>query len=246
MANIYLRVPEYVAAFYRNRDEKHPLERMQPVVFNCYTFEYRLLQIGSIPDKPTGPRTVMCLSQQSWSNILRGKLPYGGKVIIRRQPDDWPTPTEIATLEGRSLKRNEEKFDYICIQLPLEVMIGGVVFRTDKTFALTSKVAQQLSNVMRDEFYHYFSEWMIQEYRLFKSRGVTISKSEMMERFFAQYDIPMRNDFNSGNTMRMMMKRLSWKANESSSTERTPIEGEYFEYFTDEQLSKKTKTRKQK
>ena len=42
MPNIYLRVPVYVAAFYRNRDEDHPLDVWSPIIFEDYTFEKRM------------------------------------------------------------------------------------------------------------------------------------------------------------------------------------------------------------
>lgn len=39
MPNIYLRVPQYVAAFYRHRDDEHPLGEFDPVEFAAFTHE---------------------------------------------------------------------------------------------------------------------------------------------------------------------------------------------------------------
>lgn len=233
MPNIYLRVPVYVAAFYRNRDEKKHLEKAEPVEFDELSYEVWMIRQGLRPDRSKGQLTVLCYSQQSWDNIVKGKLPYGGKTIISRDPASWPSPSEICTLEGRQLKLHEEMFDYLCIAAPREALIGGNVVRVTKTFALDGKTAQKMGNHLRNEFYHYFMEWCIQEHRIFRSKGLAITKAEMMERFYAQYDIPMRPDARNINTMRILAKRLFKRAASALPNGRTPIKGDYFDYVGD-------------
>lgn len=229
MPVIYLRVPPYVAAFYRHKDEKKPLSEWDPVVFDNFSFEMQILRRGVCSDKTRRQTTVLCYSQQSWKNICSGKLPIGGKVVFRREQKSWPSCRELVALEGRSMKPNEELFDYLCIQLPSEVMIGDQVMKTDSSCSMEGPSAQRLSNVLRDEFYHYFYEWTDQEMREFRKKKLEMTKAEAMERFYAQYEIPMPKWSSMQNTMRVMLKRLFDRA-KAAKNRRTEMQGEYFSY----------------
>jgi hypothetical protein len=229
MANIYLRVPNYVAAFYRHRDENHPLTEWQPIEFCDFSFETRLMSISMVPDSAQKHPTVLCYSQSQWKNILAGKLPIGGKVIMIRDKDKWPTTQEIVLLEGRSVKPNEEIFDYLCIAAPKEVMVGHVTAKADSHYTLTPGAAQQLSNVLRDEYYHYYFEWCQQEERLFRKKGIELHKTDMMERFYAQYDIPVAPGSTMQNTLRQQAKRI-YERGKTAHNRRTKMEGGYFDY----------------
>lgn len=238
MPNIYLRVPVYVAAFYRNRDEDHPMDVWSPIIFEDYTFENRLIRQGVCPDTRLKKLSVMCYSTRAWKNICSGKLPKDGKLIFLREEKEWPTIKEIVTLEGRCVKLNEEKFDYLCIALPREVMLGGAVVRTNASFTLQQAFAMKLANLLRDEFYHHFYEWCLNEERMFRQKGIAIHKTEMMERFFARYDIPMKWGNNTENTMRQMAKRLFWRS-KKATVRRNEQQGDYFDYIPDEARRRK-------
>lgn len=233
MANIYLRVSCYVAAFYRHRDEQKPLSPWDPVLFENFSYESVLLRQGAVSDQNKKFLTVLCYSQNSWKNICAGKLPIGGKTILVRDEKKWPTAREIVALEGRSLKQNEELFDYLCIELPRELMIGGQIVKADRNMSLDAKTAQKLSNVLKTEFYHYFYEWTQQELALFRQRGLNISRVECMERFYAQYEIPIAPGSHQKESMRMLAKRLFWRA-ERAKNHRSPITGEYFDYISND------------
>ena len=240
MPNLYLRVPTYIAAFYRHRDEKKPLTEWQPITFEEFSFEQRLLRNGLCSDKRKNFLSVLCYSTNSWNNICNGKLPTGGKVILTRDQKKWPDATEIVALEGRALKPNEEIFDYLCIALPGEAIISGRLTKTDNSCTIDGATAKKFVNVMRDEFYHYYFEWCIQEERMFSKRGFMISKAEMMERFYAQYEIPMPKGSCSQNTLRVIAKRL-YDRGKVISTKRTHIDGEYFSYVGENNEPKKRK-----
>lgn len=229
MANIYLRVPPYVADFYRNKDENHRLKVWEPVCFEDFSYEMRLLRHRIISDKNRKFLSVLCYSQQSWNNILKGKLPQGGKTIFIRDNKQWPTPREIVALEGRTLKLNEELFDYLCIALPKEAMVGSSVIRVDSRCSIDGSTAKLLANVLRDEYYHYFYEWCVQEERVFRKKGLAVQKTDLMERFYAQYEIRMIQGARTQNTLRQMAKRL-YERGKAATNRRTTIEGEYFSY----------------
>mgnify|MGYP006873053177 CR=1 FL=1 len=229
MANIYLRVPQYVAAFYRHRDFDNILTEFQPVSFEDFSFESTLIQCGMVDDSNKKILTVLCYSEQSWKNILKGKLPRGGKTVFMRVAGKWPTAREIVALEGRNLKQNEELFDYLCIALPKEIMTGGKMMKTPKTTSLDGQTAQRLANVLRNEFYQAYYEWVTQLKNQFERRGLTISKAECMERFYAQYDIPITPGTHQQESMRMAIKRLFWRSGRVNR-QRKDIKEEYFDY----------------
>lgn len=232
MANLYLRVAHYVAQFYRNRDENNRLGEFDPVVLND-NYADNILSRCLRLDGSKGKSTVMCYSQQSWDNILKGKQPYGGITVFRRDPKTWPSAKEICALEGRSLSLHEELFDYLCIALPAETLYNGEVVKVSKAFALDALTAQHLANHLRYEYCHVFSEWIIQERRLFSSRGLLLSDAEALERFLAQYDIKIAPKTSGKNSMRMAMKRMLGKAEKKYSQRRTPVGGEFFSYVSE-------------
>lgn len=240
MANIYVRVPLYVAAFFRNADQNHRLTEWQPIDFEDFSYESTIIRQGMVDDRNKKILTVMCYSEQSWKNILRGKLPRGGKTVFIRDENKWPTAKEITALEGRSLKPNEELFDYLCISLPREMIVGGKMIRTPRSTSLDGQTAQRLANCLRNEFYQTYYEWVMQLQQQFEKRGLSISKAECMERFFAQYDIPMAQGGNQMNTMRMIVKRLFWRA-ERVNKHRAELNGEFFEYVSDDNKKKNAK-----
>lgn len=231
MPNIYLRVPQYVAAFYRHREQNNKLSAWQPVAFEEFSFENTVLLNGMVDDSNKKVLTVLCYSEQSWKNILVGKLPRGGKTVFMRDKDKWPTPREIVTLEGRTLKQNEELFDYLCIALPREMAVGGKVIKTPRTTSLDGQTAQRLSNMLRNEFYQAYYEWVTQLKNQFDRQHMTISKAECMERFFAQYEIPITPGSRQQESLRMSIKRLSWRVEKVNKHRREQC-GEYYDYLT--------------
>ena len=233
MANMYLRVAHYVAQFYRNRDENNRLGPFEPITLND-NYADNVLSRSLRLDGSRGKSTVLCYSQQSWDNILKGKLPYGGTTIFVRDPKKWPTAKEICALEGRSLSLHEELFDYLCIALPTETLYNGAVIKVSKAFSLDAMTAQHLANHLRYEYNHVFSEWIIQERRLFNSRGLQLTDAEALERFLAQYNIEIAPKTSGKNSMRMAMKRMLGKTERKQVQHRSPVGGEYFDYVSQE------------
>lgn len=229
MANIYLKVSPYIAAFYRNRDEQNRLTQFQPVVFSEHDYEMRMIRTCLTNSGSIQSLTPLCYSQQAWNNILHGKMAIGGKTILTRDPKTWPSPKEVCALEGRALKHNEEIFDYLCIALPRETWIGSSVVKVDARYYLNSAGAKQLIDTLREEYYHFFYEWVTQEERMFRQRNIPMTRAAMMERFYAQYEIPMARGGMSRNTMNVQAKRLFSRGKEAKNR-RTALQGEYFDY----------------
>jgi len=144
--------------------------------------------------------------------MLAGKPPQGGQKILNREPSQWLTVQEICTLEGKKPPKCQESFEYLCIAMPREVLIGQRVFRTNASYALDGHFAQVLGKLLRTEFYHNILDWLVQERRYCNQMGVKRNRIETLERFFAQFNIPVSMDQRERESMRRMVNRWLAKA----------------------------------
>ena len=147
MANIYLRTSKYVAAFMRAIGDGQSLPMTTPIEFSQYTEEYVVLTNGLRIIPEAQQHRASCYSQSSWQNMLRGRLPNGGKPIINRNPDDYLTYAEICTLERLPNKTKTEAYEFLCIAVPREVFIDGRVQRISKSYTLDTRAANQLRQI---------------------------------------------------------------------------------------------------
>ena len=108
MANIYIKVPWYVAWHFRGRDEKRQLTEWDAVKFTEFDHEYRTL-VNNLRFIPEAQQSRMCFSQQAWKNILHGRKPDGGQIILQRDPKTWPTVNETAALTGIQMSSKHMK-----------------------------------------------------------------------------------------------------------------------------------------
>ena len=89
MPNIYLRLPLSRCQFFRHRESDYILQHEEPVVFNAYTHEYFIMRNSLINAAKNTHVDMACFSQQQWCNMLTGKGPAGGKVMMPRDANDW-------------------------------------------------------------------------------------------------------------------------------------------------------------
>ena len=207
MSNIYLRVPQYVAAFYRGRDYMHPLRFDEPLKFCDFSREMVVLMNGAHMVSQLVQTQSRCYSQRSWQNMMRGKEPGGGKTMILRDQTQWLSPKEVCQLDGNRKTDYQEACDYICIALPSEIMNGGRVVRSNMGFALDGKAAGQLRTMMRNEFKASLLDYFIQDRRYCNQIGINRTQVETLERFLARYDIPVSVTNKERDSMRRMANR---------------------------------------
>lgn len=190
MANIYLRVPWYVAAYYRGREEDHQLTEWQPVEFADYSREFMIMENG-LRYLPEQAQSHICYSQTAWNNILHGRRPDGGEVIIRRDPKEWPDTKEICTLIGKANHGRQSSSEYLAIKMPREVYFNKHVHRTNQTYCLAYDVAVWLSSELMRQFCYEYLEWT--EYRkefVRRQLGRKPKTNEIVEMFFTQFNFP--------------------------------------------------------
>lgn len=236
MPNIYLRLPTYVCAFYRNRDINHPLPMDKPVVFVEFSQEYVVLSTGLRILSDDAMTRAHCWSQVAWRNMMHGRNPGGDTRIIRRTPDEWLTYAEVRTLSGEKTGGYvSESYDYLCIGIPKEVVSGGRIHRTNASYSLAPRNAQQLEGMMRHEFQLTFLDWLVQDRRFCNQKGIARSRVESIERFLMTYDIPVSTDNRERESLRRMTNRWLNKSKHLLN-DRLHFEDGFFRHLTDNEL----------
>lgn len=243
MPNIYLRVPQYVAAFYRHRDDEHPLGEFDPVEFAAFTHEAIVIASSLMLIDNPAEQSALCYSQRVWNNILNGKAPTGGKKILQRDPKEWPSLQELCALHGRSFNEREPAFDYLCIKIPREIPFNGAIRKTNASYSLHFEAARKLTTLLRNEFYHVFADWCIQDRRASNMRGIKRGRGEMLERFLTQYDIPVSADEREKDSLRRMANRWFEKAM-ILPNDRLDFKSEYLYHVSEDEVEREKRRRK--
>lgn len=207
MANIYLQVPGYVAQFYRGREENKVLTEFEPIQFAQFSHEAVLISSSLVLIPESQQTSCYCFSQRAWKNMLQGKTPAGGKRILNRDQQEWLTSKEVSVLcNGKNIVNTDSR-DYLCIELPKEILIGDMVRQINGSFCLPPSDAIALTNMLRKEFLHMILDWVIQERRSCNQKSIKREISTILEHFFYRYRIQVGKDNNDRNIMRRMCYR---------------------------------------
>ena len=206
MANIYLKVPWYVAAHFRGRDEENQLTEWEPVKFSDYDHEYQIMvnNLRNIPEQNQSP---ICYSQRAWQNILRGKTP-DGKAMISRDQTKWPDVRETATLTGCNPSARHNSSDYLCIEMPREVYHCKRLFRSNAGYTLPTDSAYFLAKMLTDRFCYEYTQWYIADQRIALSQGFKRKQQESVERYYTQFNFPVAIDPKLRESMRRQHNRF--------------------------------------
>ena len=210
MANIFLKVPWYVAAHFRGRDEEHQLTEWEPVKFTDFDHEFQIMVNNArrIPEQNQSPQ---CWSQRAWNNILRGRKPDGSMLILNRDPEKWPDTNEMATLIGLKLTGRQHASDYLCIELPREVWFNKRSWRTNSCYSLPYDSAYYMASVLTDKFCYEYTQWVTQDIRNAAALGFKRKQLEAVERYFVQYNYPDIIDPQLRESMRRQHNRFMKK-----------------------------------
>lgn len=207
MANIYLRVPTYVAQFYRGLDATRQMSEFEPYKFCEFQHEYIWMKnmLRLIPE--TEQTSSWCYSQRAWNNMLGGKSPAGGKIILHRDRTVWPSINEICAMTGEKKIQKMDGYDYLCLQMPQDVVYGNQLHHTNGSYNLSAKNAIALQRLLRDEFVHTFLDWLIQERRYCNQIGLHREIGQTIERFFERYYIFIGATLKERDSMYRMSRR---------------------------------------
>lgn len=207
MANIYLRVPTYVAQFYRGRDVNNRLSEFQPVQFSLFQQETAIMSISLMMVSEQSIDHTACFSERMWKNLLSGRNPQGGKILLKRDPQEWPTMDEVNFLTGMTRNKKTDGFDYLCIATPKTIVIGGEFRQVNNSYTLPFRQANGLVKQLRREFVRILLNWVMKEQALCDLRGVQRDVVTCIDHFFYHYNMCLGTNGTDRDSIRRMAMR---------------------------------------
>lgn len=212
MPKMYVRVPGYVAGFFRGRSDDRQLTEFDPYEFPDHD-DLMLFMEHHLRFIPEQNQNVYCFSERAFNHILHGKQPSGGQQILDRDPTEWPTIKEFCTLTGKFVTDKQESADYLCIAIPKEILDGGRLLRTNGSFALPKKEAEKFVSYLRQDFKREFEAFCEVDEMVCLENGINRSDVDRMERFFANYNMPVSVDQKDRESLRKLMFRIRKRKN---------------------------------
>lgn len=192
MPNIYLRLPTSRCQFFRNRDPKRVLAKDEPLVFSVYSPEYFVMR-SSLTNAGALSQEVntQCFSQQQWRNMLNGRHPLGGNMLVTRDFSEYLTYDEVLRLNGNKEYSKSDNEDYLCIKLPSEIEVIDTVRAVTPTWNLDRIGIYKLLELLNNDFKRSVVEWALATFDFCTANGKIIarSKAAMLERYLMRYGI---------------------------------------------------------
>lgn len=220
MANIYLRVSNYVAAFMRSLGDGESLPPATPLTFSPYTQEYPVLVSGLRIVPEAKQHLASCYSQSAWQNMLCGRLPQGGMQILNRDSSQYLSYAEICTLERLPNKTKSEAYEFLCISLPREMVFNGRMVKVNKSYTLDTRAANQMRRLMREAFIRAFLHFEMDNRTFADGHGLDRSNNEILERFLMEHDIPVSHDEHERKSLKRLVLRWRKEAMRLSNDKR--------------------------
>lgn len=201
MANIYVRLPYYIASYLRNLDPMHPLRQGQPYIIEQSDELYLYLCEHIVPN---AANTVNkdCFTEKQWEAMRKGKyltFREGVFMDLPRRYTDPLTVSEVYLLSGNEdkVKRdmqtmelepdNEYNDEYFPFLLPRSIVRDGREQKVYSDWFLPS--ISYIRAVLCDRFerslINYIADFMANN----NSSNVRCTKQEAMDRFMLKYDI---------------------------------------------------------
>ena len=192
MPNIYLRLSTSRCQFFRHRDPKRVLAKDEPLVFSVYSPEYFVMR-SSLTNAVALSQEVntQCFSQQQWRNMLNGRHPLGGNMLVTRDTSEYLTYDEVLHLNGNKEYSKSDNEDYLCIKLPSEIEVIDTVRAVTPTWNLDRSGIYKLLELLNNDFKRSVVEWALATFDFCTANGKIIarSKAAMLERYLMRYGI---------------------------------------------------------
>lgn len=221
MANCYLRVPYYVASYFRNksRDESLPvgsvieIDPSEPLYGELYD------QIHCNTSGTINRARSFCARQ--WNQMMQGyainkgsiRKTKANRVLTERVDELTLTDSEVSLLSGLDIPRNEDSGEYLCLRMPDEVRRNGQLRPVNAHWQLSTRGAKRIRRMMIDEFWRAFYCYTDRFRSYCEMEGRSYSPMEGLERFMERYDIRNSADNHEKNMLKRNMnrKRIAFK-----------------------------------
>lgn len=207
MACMYIRLPHYVASFWRNRDERKPIAVGGRVDLSGEYVIWQLLQQGLVrnPDEEVAKNGCFC--ERMWRKMLRGQSVVANekgryvKVFPGRDVSQPLSDGEVQVLAKLGGTQNDGRNEYLCVELPSRVFLNGVQYAVDGQWQLRGKAVQQLVNELKKGFWHECVKY-VGMFLDASPKGVERSANEGLDRFLMRYDIRVGLDNKERKTLK--------------------------------------------
>lgn len=220
MANFYLRVPHYVASYFRNRDQQKPIQVGGVIKIDASSSLFPCLSSMIFSNNNESIMPHGCFCERQWRRMMRGTRIYTTKPGAELPPSpssktkgEYLADTDVSALSGVASRNDEGVNEYLCIRLPEEVYANGRISKTNGQWQLTNAGAKRMAAQMTDEFWRIFFVYMDRDREWCVGHGVERSILDAIERFMAKYDI--RNS--SDNKEKMTLKRNYYRKRKTSN-----------------------------
>ena len=193
MAKMYIRMPHYVASFYRNLDKRNPIPYGEAVDVEKTPALWNILLHGLVPNNKNDVEKDGCFSERLWRKMLHGQglvSDANGKPLqIKRSVKDPLTIEEIHLLCGWDAEKATDNDEYLCVKLPQYIYRDGKQVIIDGAYQLHKNEIHAFCAEMRRCFWSECIDYIDTYVDATKANGYDRSKIEGLERFMLRYDI---------------------------------------------------------
>lgn len=193
MAQVFLRLPHYVASYLRNKDREHPLEVGSVVALNPSERVWAELAEGLYPNANMAISPAYCFNQRQWKLMMGGfSLLHPGKkqkVLTDRYDQLTLTDSEIRKLTGLPVPRGDDSGEYICINIPREAPRFGKLVPTNTFWQLRNSSAKTVRTLLVDEFWRTLYAYVDKAIDKYEAEGKDFVTINILEAFMERYDI---------------------------------------------------------
>lgn len=210
MANLYLRVPHYVASYLRNKDRNKPMEVGSVIPVNQSERIWIDFCDGLYPNLNQTINRAYCFCQKQWNTMMDGyslKDKNTGKRRVKLLPERFDQLTlddkEVQLLSGLPVPRGDDSGEYICIGIPREAMRYGKVVSTNANWQLRDTAANTVRSYLVNEFWRNLYAYVDKARDRSDSIGKKFVFIEVLESFMERYDIRCSPDMRE----KMALKR---------------------------------------
>ena len=196
MANVYIRVPHYVASYLRNKDRNKPLEVGSVISLNQSERVWVDFCEGLYPNLNLSINRAYCFCQKQWNTMMDGYSLLDRntgkrrtKVLEERFDQLTLDDKEVQKLSGLSIPRNDDSGEYICISIPREAMRYGKVVPTNANWQLRDTPANAVRTHLVNEFWRALYAYVDKARDKCTSGGKDFVFIEVLESFMERYDI---------------------------------------------------------
>lgn len=221
MAQIYVKVPHYVASFWRNRDEAHPVMPWSPVdLMGEFPFR-QIVDYGLMRNERLSIiNRVMCLNEWQWREMMKGKTIFvdgNGKISVKLRPakrkEDVLTVADVYFLCGKPVPKNWFADEYLCIGIP-STWYNDKTHKwmvVDNCWQLMDGGVDRLRAWLQGEFVKTLLNDKAEDELSCRKRGLEFNLLDFLERFMLRYDIRNSTDNHEKSTVKKVLQRAEKK-----------------------------------